>query len=110
MPKTIIYVAVVEHMSEMDVYTDVTEEGLERQVAAYCRGRWDTTSRAVSGCKRPPPDDNKACIDLYFEDHETDLLTTRVSSVGITLPAAGDRGILPGVRRVLGEIRRHVWK
>lgn len=86
MPKIIIHITVVEHMSGMDIYADRAEEAVIEQVASYCRDKWETTSRAESGCKRPPPENHQRCVDLYFEDHESDALTTHVSSVEVPFP------------------------
>lgn len=79
--KRLIYIAVIEHMSGQDVHTATNEAGLDKLVAAYCRDKWDTTNHVVSGGKLPPPEDDKACIDRYFGDHENDSLTTHCGSV-----------------------------
>lgn len=72
-----IYTAVIEHMSGTDVHTSLTQEGLNKKVADYCRSHWDI----APGEPLPPcPADDEACIAIYFEDHENDSLTTEASS------------------------------
>lgn len=71
----IVYMAAVEHMAGIDLHAALSEKALEAKVAEYCRSHWDTrTCDVLSACE--PPEDDRACIERYFDDHENDSLTT----------------------------------
>jgi hypothetical protein len=79
-----IHIAAIEHMSGMDHFADLTEDGLYRQIADYCRSHWET-------CDEPGitdvMEDDRKCVEHYFNDHENDSLTTSVCPVpGIGIP------------------------
>jgi hypothetical protein len=80
--KIITYIAVIEHMSGMDIHTAASEEALAVKVADYCRSHWDTIPWKGEA---PPdiPETDAAVIERYFDDHENDSLTTAVDSVEI---------------------------
>ncbi len=73
-----IYTAVVEHMSGMDHYAAITEEGLYLQLADYCHSRWET-------CDKPDvtfvEGDTRKYVEHYFENHENDSLTLGICNV-----------------------------
>ncbi len=96
MPIVTTHVAVVEHMSGMDVYVDLTEDGLLAQVAAYCRSHWNT-------CDEPGitdvMEDDRKCVDHYFDGHENDSLTLNGASLALpdeppAIPKSPDRHLL----------------
>lgn len=74
-----IFTAAIEHMSGMDIHTSLTQEGLNKKVADYCRSHWGTISCRSDGPLPPEPADDEEAINIYFEDHENDSLTTEVS-------------------------------
>ena len=70
---TSIHVAVIEHQTGMDVFTDLTESDLTSQVLAYCWSHWETVNHP--GFVEEPDDAGEA-VELYFKDHLDDTLST----------------------------------
>lgn len=62
----ILHTCTVTHRHGINVYTDWTEEGLDRQVANYCRDDWGEI-RGLPGIANDPPPNDRACIEAYFE-------------------------------------------
>ena len=70
-----IYIAAIEHMSGMDFYIDTTEAALDARLAAHCRSHWETIP--WKGEVLPDiPETDALTLELYFDDHENDSLTT----------------------------------
>jgi len=63
MRKITVYVATISHRHGDNVYVSRTEEGLNKQVANFCREWWHEIDDAVT----IPKDDNEV-IELYFSE------------------------------------------
>lgn len=74
-----VFTAAIEHMSGMDIHTSLTQEGLNKKVAAYCRSHWNTISWRSDDPVPEEPEDDEEAIRIYFDDHENDSLTTEAS-------------------------------
>lgn len=80
--KIITYIAAIEHQSGMDLFTASSEDALGAKVAAYCRSHWETIP--WKGEELPDiPETDRLAIELYFDDHDNDSLTTEIDSVEI---------------------------
>ena len=56
-----IYTAVIDHKHGTNTYASVTEEGIRKEVADYCREWWtDFTDVKI-------PKDDQQVIDIYFD-------------------------------------------
>lgn len=85
-----IHTAVIEHMSGMDIHTSLTQEGLNKKVADYCRSHWSTISWRSDDPRPEEPADDEEAINIYFDDHENDSLTTEVSECESPLAPTAD--------------------
>lgn len=81
--KILIHVAAVEHAAGTDFHTGATEAEMEAKVAAHCRRYWETCGY---GHTDAPPEDAK-CIEIYFDDHDSESLAVSCESVEIGLHA-----------------------
>lgn len=74
----LIHIAAIEHMSGMDLFAAASEIELNFKVAEYCRSNWGTCRHKHI---ETPPELDANTIELYFDDHENDSLTTDVDSM-----------------------------
>lgn len=73
-----VWVAVISYEHGTDLYAARTEAKLFEQLAKYCRSWWEDTDIA----EEPPPDDNHACVMVYFQ-HCTKNETLELTSVDL---------------------------
>jgi hypothetical protein len=73
-----IHIAVIEHRHGFNHYAGGTEQELDEKLAAFCREWWTETDRDGE-----PPEDDSECIAAYFEDHETEWLTTGTDIIAV---------------------------
>ena len=59
-----IFVGVIEHKYGTNYYASRTQDGLEKQIADFCRDWWDSF---VSLCDIEIPDEPEAIIEIYFD-------------------------------------------
>jgi hypothetical protein len=59
-----LYTAIVEHKHGTNSYASLTEEGIRKEVADYCREWWNDYD-GLSGTDAP--EDDQAVIDQYFD-------------------------------------------
>ena len=65
-----VHLAVIEHRHGFNHYAGATEAELTAKIAEFCREWWDETDREGDA-----PEDDDACIEAYFQDHESEWLT-----------------------------------
>jgi hypothetical protein len=82
----LIHIAAIEHMSGMDLFAAASETELNAKIAGYCRSHWGTCSHNEIESADTMSDAD--AIELYFEDHENDSLTTDVDSM--EMPCAAE--------------------
>lgn len=65
-----IFTAVIENEYGMDVYVDVTPEGLQNQINEFVKLYWHELE--IEG---PMPEDTMEAFELYFENHPIESVT-----------------------------------
>lgn len=73
--KHVIHVGVINNRQGFELYLATTEDGLNKQLANYCRDWWADGMAA----DQDPPKTDKRAIELYFQDHEREFLEIRDS-------------------------------
>lgn len=71
-----IHIAVIEHMSGMDLHAATTEDDLNKILAGYCRMLWYTATVEPDMDAPEVPTTDADIIERYFDEHESDSLTT----------------------------------
>ena len=57
-----IHIAIIDHKHGRNVYATTTDDGLDSQIADYCREWWKR-----DGPTEPMPEDRAALIERYFD-------------------------------------------
>jgi len=66
-----VHIARVSHSEGTETFADTSEAGLEKQIAGYCRGRWDEAVQNMKGQKPTPPENDQEALAAYFAAVET---------------------------------------